>query len=125
MNVKVVGRKELNHFHLEQGVRQYPEDYPETLSFKTYLEEEIKVGFLKYLKTPLPKRPNYLQLNSPHPFGPRIPEKPLSVELNIVSRGRWMKFAYICELSSSDLEKVIDKMDSGYVGIVASEEGQG
>ena len=36
-----------------------------------------------------------------------------------------MKFSYICELSSSDLEKVIDKIDSGYVGIVATEEGQG
>lgn len=36
-----------------------------------------------------------------------------------------MKFSYICELSRSDLEKVIEKIDSGHIGIVASEEGQG
>jgi len=64
-------------------------------------------------------------MNSPFPFGPKIPEKPISVELNLVGRGSCVKFSYICELSQSDLEKVVEKLDSGSIGIAAMEEGQG
>ena len=62
-------------------------------------------------------------MNSPFPFGPKIPEKPISVELHLVGRGSCVKFSYICELSQSDLEKVVEKLDSGSIGIVAMEEG--
>jgi hypothetical protein len=96
LNVKVIGRKELNHFHLEQGLRQFPEDYPESQAFYKLREEEIKKNFEQYLKFPRPKRPNYLALNSPSPFASIVPEKSMPIELEIVSRGHCTKYAYIC-----------------------------
>lgn len=76
LNIKVIGKKELKHYHLENGMKIFPEDYPKTLAFKNYLSEEKEKNFRRYKRTPLPKRPNYIGLNSPYPFGPIIPKEP-------------------------------------------------
>lgn len=73
------------------------------MAFAEYRKEQITKNCLKYLKVPLPKRPNYLKLHSPSPFGPIIPSKPVLIELEIVSRGHCTAFSYICELLKEDL----------------------
>ena len=58
----------------------------------------------------MPKRPNYIKLNSPYPLGAITPQKPLSILVEIVSRGHATNSSYLCELTKEDLEKTTHRI---------------
>jgi len=73
----------------------------------------------------LPKRPNYVKLNSPSPFGAITPSNPVNIQVEVVSRGHCTKYSYLCELTKEDLQKISNKIDEGHIGIIHSEIGEG
>jgi hypothetical protein len=69
LNAKVIGRKDLMKITCEAGQLNYPEDYPETEGYKSYIEDVRKEKIERYRHLPSNKRVKYERLNSPFPFG--------------------------------------------------------
>lgn len=120
-HLKVIGRREFAHMHLESKHLLYPEDYAGTAGFNLHAQQQEQKLFAKFVRVPLQKRPHYFQLNSPSPFSLVPTGRQLILSLEMVSRGRCFEGSYICELLREDLQGVSSKLEEGKIGIVLSE----
>ena len=70
IETKVIGLKELNYYLTENNQKIFPDDYPNTKSYKEYIKNKTFEKIKKYCLYPPSKRINYQKLLNPYPFYP-------------------------------------------------------
>ncbi|KAI8055247.1 ribonucleases P/MRP protein subunit POP1-domain-containing protein [Syncephalis plumigaleata] len=68
--IRVGGLQEQHTMHLEAGLPCFPYDYPGTLAYQQWSQEEAATAREHYEKRPPAKRPNYTKFLVEHPFDP-------------------------------------------------------
>jgi ribonuclease P/MRP protein subunit POP1 len=119
--IRVGGLLETHHSYYECGLPSYPVDYPESESFLKLVEEQSRLDFSKYKRTPKSKRVNYLKKGVKYPF--RQPFETLSDSIDVIHSERMVSILVGCLEIKFDSFEVFLKEFQGRVNRLIEKRG--